>query len=248
MTQRKARSAPVVAAGAVVAVAAADVVRRKWQGRAALTPAPGFAPAQPPRPTAVAASPGLGNEAAISSPANEPAPTPEPSPPPSPKHRAAELEAEVSQVSGPDSAAPEPETLESSAPPTPARDAGALSDAESEAPSDPMDPAEPQPAEAPNWWHRGHPTFSALTGFFAGIAFLVVVPGLYAGILAQLVDYERAEQLFPFVLLTLIVPLVLLTIGKTRRFAFFMLIGLFSTLVVVGGVTALVLYVLFAMN
>ena len=248
MTQRKGRSAPVVAAGAVVAVAAADVVRRKWQGRAALTPAPGFAPAQPPRPAVVAASPGLANEAPMSDPANEPASTSEPSPPPSPKHRAAEPEAAVSPVSGPDLAAPEPETLESSAPATPALDAGALSDAESEAPSDPIDPTEPQQAAAPNWWHRGHPTFSALTGFFAGIAFLVVVPGLYAGVLAQLVDYERAEQLFPFVLVTLIVPLVLLTIGKTRRFALFMLIGLFSTLVVVGGVTALVLYVLFAMN
>lgn len=249
MTQRKGRSAPVVAAGAVVAVAAADVVRRRWQGRTAPVPAPAFAPAQSPRPTVVAAGPGLANETPVPGPGIEPPQTLDVSPPASPKHRAPEPEA-VSSVSGLDLTAPEPATLESSAPATPTPKAEALSDADPEpaAPSDPIDPTDPQQAEAPNWWHRGHPTFSALTGFFAGIAFLVVVPGLYAGVLAQLVDYERAEQLFPFVLLTLIVPLVLVTIGKTRRFALFMLIGLISTLVVVGGVTALVLYVLFAMN
>ena len=101
-------------------------------------------------------------------------------------------------------------------------------------------------ARTPDWWHRDHPTFSALTGFFTGIAFLVLVPGTYAAVLSQLFHYERAEELFPFVLVTLIVPIGLAVVPRTRRFGVYMLFGMVSSLLVIGGVTALVLFVLYS--
>lgn len=94
----------------------------------------------------------------------------------------------------------------------------------------------------PNWWHRDHPTFTALTGFFTGLAFVIVVPGLFATILNLLVDYNTAEDLFPFVLVMLAVPIGLLIAHRTRRFGVYMVIGMLVTLVVVAGVSALVLW------
>lgn len=96
----------------------------------------------------------------------------------------------------------------------------------------------------PDWWHRDHPTFTALTGFFAGLAFVIVVPGVFAAILSAMFDYETAEDLFPFVVLTLAVPIGLLVAPRTRRFGRYMLIGMVTTLLVVVGVAALVLWVL----
>ena len=94
----------------------------------------------------------------------------------------------------------------------------------------------------PDWWHRDHPTFTALTGFFTGLAFVIVVPGLFAAILNLVVSYQTAEDLFPFVLVTLAVPIALLLPHRTRRFGIYMLIGMLVTLLVVAGVTALVLW------
>ena len=105
-------------------------------------------------------------------------------------------------------------------------------------------PATPAEDPQPSWWHRGHPVFAALTGFFTGLVFVVVVPGAYAAVLATLMDYEAAEELFPFVLVTLAVPIALLVHPLTRRFARYMLLGIFSTALVVGGVAALVLWLL----
>lgn len=101
--------------------------------------------------------------------------------------------------------------------------------------------AETQPAETeevaqPDWWHRDHPTFSALTGFYAGLLFAILVPGLYAAILAAVVGQQRAEELFPFVLVTLIVPLVLVIMERTRRFGLYLWLGMVSTAIVVLGV------------
>ncbi|MDO9496807.1 MAG: hypothetical protein Q7J48_13975, partial [Nocardioides sp.] len=64
--------------------------------------------------------------------------------------------------------------------------------------------------QPPDWWHRDHPTFTALTGFFTGLAFVIVIPGVFAAILSAMFDYETAEDLFPFVVLTLAVPIGLL--------------------------------------
>ena len=94
----------------------------------------------------------------------------------------------------------------------------------------------------PDWWHRDHPTFTALTGFFTGLVFVVAVPGLFAAVLTRLFDYHTAEELFPLVLVILAVPLGLVTARRTRRFGIYMLIGMVVTLVVVAGVTAVVLW------
>ena len=99
-------------------------------------------------------------------------------------------------------------------------------------------------ADQPSWWHRDHPVFSALAGFFTGLLFIIVVPGAYAGLLASMVDAESAEDMFPFVRVSLAVPIALLVHPTTRRFARYMLLGIVSTALVVGGVAALVLWLL----
>lgn len=103
-------------------------------------------------------------------------------------------------------------------------------------------PEETATAPQPDWWHRSHPTFAALTGFFSGMLFVTAVPGGFAALLRLLFDYETAEKLFPLVTLALIIPAALLAKRKTRRFAQYMLIGMALTALVVLGVTSLVLY------
>src|SRR5262245_33550444 len=96
-----------------------------------------------------------------------------------------------------------------------------------EAPADepaPEPPAE-EPAPEPSWWHRSHPTFAGLVGFFPGVAYVIVVPGVYAALLGLLLSDSSATRLFPLIALALIVPLILLIPRKTRRFAQFMLLG-----------------------
>jgi hypothetical protein len=99
------------------------------------------------------------------------------------------------------------------------------------------------PAE-PNWWNRSHPTFAGLVGFFAGVAFVIVVPGVYAAVLSLLLGDTTAQRLFPFVLIALVVPLAMLVPRKTRRFAHFMLLGVLLTAVVIGLTSAVVIWVL----
>lgn len=97
---------------------------------------------------------------------------------------------------------------------------------------------------APSWWHRDHPTFTALVGFYTGIAFTILVPSLFGTLVSLIFDQATAERLFPFVLLMLVVPLALVVLPRTRRFGAFMWIGILTTLVVVLGVGALVLWFL----
>ncbi|MBU2698611.1 hypothetical protein ABFU82_11135 [Nocardioides sp. WV_118_6] len=92
----------------------------------------------------------------------------------------------------------------------------------------------------PDWFHRGHPVFFPLAGFFTGMVSIIVVPGLYAAIIKWIAGYKRVEELFPFVLLLLVVPIGLLVPHHTRRFGRYMLLGMLSTLVVVAGVGAAV--------
>ncbi|WP_299924269.1 hypothetical protein [uncultured Nocardioides sp.] len=103
-----------------------------------------------------------------------------------------------------------------------------------------------EPAEAPEeqlgWWHHSHPTFAGITGFFAGMLFVTALPGAFAGLLRLLFSYETAERFFPFVLLALALPIAMLVMRKTRRFAQFMFVGMIVTALVVGGVASLVLY------
>ena len=93
-----------------------------------------------------------------------------------------------------------------------------------------------------DWWHRDHPTFTALTGFFTGLAFVIVVPGLFAAVLGLIFPYHTAEDLFPFVLVTLAIPVGLVIAPRTRRFGLYMIIGMVTTALVVGGVAAVVLW------
>ncbi len=96
----------------------------------------------------------------------------------------------------------------------------------------------------PSWWHRDHPTFAALSGFFTGLLFVALIPAIYVGILSLMFDNDRVEELFPFVLVTLVVPLALVANKKTRRFGTYFWIGMLLTAVVVVGVGALVLWYL----
>ena len=94
------------------------------------------------------------------------------------------------------------------------------------------------------WWHRDHPTFTALAGFFTGMLFVTLVPGGFVGMLRLLFAYDTAEELFPLVLISLIVPVALLIAPRTRRFGVYMIIGMALTALVVLGVASLVLYYL----
>lgn len=99
-------------------------------------------------------------------------------------------------------------------------------------------------ARRPDWFHRDHPVFFPLAGFFTGMLYIILVPGIYTAVLSAVVDDERAEELFPFVLLALAVPLGLLAFRRTRRFGRYMLFGVVATLVVVVSVGALVLWIM----
>ncbi|HEY3531069.1 MAG TPA: hypothetical protein VGK78_18140 [Nocardioides sp.] len=100
------------------------------------------------------------------------------------------------------------------------------------------------PDSEPSWWHRSHPTFAGLVGFFTGVAYVIVIPGIYATLLGLLVSDSSARRLFPLVALVLVVPLAMLIPRKTRRFAQFMLLGVVSTAVVIGLTAALVVWVM----
>lgn len=95
---------------------------------------------------------------------------------------------------------------------------------------------------APDWWHRDHPTFTALTGFFSGLLFVTVVPGGFAGLLRLLFHYDTAERLFPLVAVALVIPTALVANPRSRRFGLYMVLGMALTALVVLGVTSLVLY------
>ncbi len=102
----------------------------------------------------------------------------------------------------------------------------------------------PSPASTVDWWHRDHPVFTPLVGFFAGLVFVTVVPGGWIGLLRLVLDYDRAEQLFPLVLVALVLPLGLVAARRTRRFGLYMLLGMAVTALVVLGVASLVLWLM----
>jgi len=93
-----------------------------------------------------------------------------------------------------------------------------------------------------DWWHRDHPTFTALSGFFTGLVYVVLVPAAFIGLLQLVFEDDTANDLFPFVLVSLAVPLGLLAGHRTRRFGGYMLIGVLVTALVVVGVAGLVIW------
>ena len=94
------------------------------------------------------------------------------------------------------------------------------------------------------WLHDSHPTVAALVGFYIGLAYAILVPGTWGAMLTWVVGQERAEELFPWVALTLLVPLALLIPRKTRRLAEFVWLGIILTVLVVVGVGSLVFWIL----
>ena len=106
------------------------------------------------------------------------------------------------------------------------------------------EPTTREPGAQGDWWHRDHPVFTRLAGFFTGLAFVALVPALYAAILRSVVSDETAKSLFPFVLVMLAVPLGLVISERTRLFGKYLLFGMLLCTLVVVGVATLVLWVL----
>jgi hypothetical protein len=115
---------------------------------------------------------------------------------------------------------------------------------ESGAPAVEQEGDEPASGPDPSWWHRSHPTFAGLMGFFSGVAYVIVVPGVYAALLGLFLSDDSAKRLFPLVAFALVVPLVLLFSRRTRRFAEFMLLGVVGTALVIGLTTAAVIWLM----
>ena len=99
-----------------------------------------------------------------------------------------------------------------------------------------------------DWWHRDHPTFTALTGFFTGMLLVTAVPGGLIGLLRLALPYDSVQQYLGLVVVCLLLPLVLLVPARTRRFGTYMLIGMALTALVVLGVASLVLYLMIRMD
>ena len=98
----------------------------------------------------------------------------------------------------------------------------------------------------PDWWHRDHPIFVPLSGFFSGLVFMLVVPGLFGAVLETFFAQHTVTDLFPLVLVALAVPVVLVARRRTRRFGLSFVLGMVTTAAVVLGVTALVVWLMTA--
>jgi hypothetical protein len=93
-----------------------------------------------------------------------------------------------------------------------------------------------------DWWHRDHPTFTALSGFLAGLALVILVPGLVVVVRPGLLDHAAGLVLLFLVLL--MVPVALAAVPRTRRLALYVALGMVVTVVVVAVVAAVVLWFL----
>lgn len=102
--------------------------------------------------------------------------------------------------------------------------------------------------DALQWWHRDHPVFVPLSGFFTGLAFVLLVPAIFAGVLDALLPRHTVQDLFPLVLLTLVVPIALVARPQTRRLGLYFAVGIGATAAVVIGVGWLVLWVLVSLS
>lgn len=96
----------------------------------------------------------------------------------------------------------------------------------------------------PDWWHRDHPVFVPITGFFTGLLFVALVPAGFLAALDYFFDEETASGLSPLLAITLVIPLGLLVWRPTRRFGRYMVGGMVITALVVIGVTTLVVWLM----
>lgn len=99
----------------------------------------------------------------------------------------------------------------------------------------------------PRFWHRDHPVFTPLAGFFTGVLTVVVVLGLLGAILDLVVGYDVSAHPWVFLValgVLLAVNLALVVAHGTRRFARYMLFGIITTPAVVSAVAVLTFYLL----
>jgi hypothetical protein len=104
-------------------------------------------------------------------------------------------------------------------------------------------------AGAPRFWHREHPVFTPLAGFFTGMLLVVVVLGLLGAILDLVLGYDISAHPWVFLValgVLLAVNLGLVITGGTRRFARYMLLGILATPTVVALTAAVTAYILFS--
>lgn len=106
----------------------------------------------------------------------------------------------------------------------------------------------PASSEGGAWWRPGHPAFAPLSGFFAGVAFAIAVPGLFAALLGALSDGDPGPGTYAYAALALLVPLAFAAAARTRRFGLAMLLGTVSTVLVVVLVAAIVLWLLVSLG
>lgn len=97
-----------------------------------------------------------------------------------------------------------------------------------------------------DWWHRDHPVFVPLCGFFTGLLLVLVVPAAFAAALDALFAPHTVTDLFPLVLVLLAVPLVLVARERTRRFGLYLALGMVATAAVVLGVGAVAFWLISA--
>ncbi len=99
-------------------------------------------------------------------------------------------------------------------------------------------------ARQPSWWHRDHPTFAALSGFFTGLLFVALVPAAFFGVLSLALRQRPGRGPVPVRAGDAGRPVVLVASQRTRRFGTYFWIGMVLTAIVVVGVGALVLWYL----
>ncbi|MEO9324888.1 hypothetical protein ABFT23_15445 [Nocardioides sp. C4-1] len=101
-------------------------------------------------------------------------------------------------------------------------------------------------SSGPRFWHRSHPVFTPLTGFFTGVLTVVVVLGLLGVILEVVIGYDIGDHPWVFLValgVLLAINLALVVAPGTRRFARYMLYGIITTPVLVAVTAALTFYV-----
>jgi hypothetical protein len=97
------------------------------------------------------------------------------------------------------------------------------------------------------YWHRDHPVFTPLAGFFTGVLLVVVVLLLLGAILDLVLGYDVSEHPWVFLValgVLLALNLALVVMGSTRRFARYMLLGILTTPAVAFAVASLTFYLL----
>jgi hypothetical protein len=90
--------------------------------------------------------------------------------------------------------------------------------------------------QEPRFWHRDHPVFTPLAGFFTGVASVVVVLGLLGAILDLVLGYDVSAHPWIFLValgVLLTIDLALVVAPGTRRFARYLLFGILTTPAVV---------------